>query len=146
MIPTFKFHGRVLQQDEYQDLLALLLSKKNELPLEVDPELSKEFLSQVAIKRMEFYHLPFRLSNLFFLISMRTWVNNPGRVMGLLWVCQQYSKKNNTPQVLTVNDFCYMFPLGVPTDQEFDNWWDSQKEGSNNKVDNPDYWVDWVVS
>jgi len=70
-------------------------------------------------------------------------VNNPGKVIMLLWLCHQEYKKSGK-DYFTASDWGYnIFPMGVPTEEDQCDWWDSQKsagEPLGNMVNNPEYW------
>jgi hypothetical protein len=144
-IPEFKFKGRQLDKEETANLMSLLLASKKgtEMPMKDDPELMKLFPAQVAAKRIEVYPLPFCLTNLFFIMSIMTFVRSPGNVMGLLWLAKNYSDKRKK-SLLTLEDWCEIFPWGVPTEKEFITWWGTQKVAPEDRGPmEPDNLVDY---
>jgi hypothetical protein len=76
-------------------------------------------------------------------MSMITFASNPGRIMILLRLCWQQYMKNGT-KLFDFNTWATdMFPWGVPTEQELEVMWDSQKAAEQplgNLLDNEDVW------
>lgn len=146
-IPEFIFKGRLLDKYEVGCFLQLQLMLKKKSDVEIalidDKEISNDFGSQILLKRIESYNLPFMISNLFYIMSVETWVKNPGKVMMLLRLLYQEWKKSGK-QYFNLEDWTLIFfPYGVPTDEEQEKWWDSQKsfdEPLGNMVDNSSYW------
>ena len=146
-IPEFTFSGRRMTEEEMRTLMELAMAVKDnpkiEKPLDEDDKLSEDFSTQVICKRIEAYELPFMVSNLFFLLSLRCWVDTPGCIMMLLRLIYQEWKKTGKTY-FDLNDFCMsIFPIGFPTEEEQESWWDSQKasdEPIGNMVDNSEYW------
>ena len=145
-IPEFKFKGQNLSEIDSKSLTMMLIATdKNEveMPLDKDPDFSGDFPSQIFLKRINAYELPFSVSNLFFAISLKTWADNPGKVMMLLrLVYQEWKRTGQT--YFTLSDWAEkFFPFGTPSDNEQEQWWNSQKnenEPLKNMVDNQKYW------
>jgi len=140
--PEFKFNGRQLKEKESKMLLSLMLSTDNEKSLKDDEELANEFASKIILKRINAYDLKFEISNFFLIMSIVTFATSPGNLMILLRLCYQYWKKTNK-SLLNVADWANIFPMGVPTNEELIQMWDSQKhqnEPLSNMVDNVVYW------
>jgi len=122
----FTFKGRPLTQDETKLFITMCLSKQKDTSLESDSLLSSEFLAKILIKRIKAYKLPFNISAMFFFVSINTAFTNPGKIMILLWLAYQYYKKNQVP-FLSLNEWTAIFPFGVPTEEELQRMWESQK-------------------
>ena len=146
-IKNFTFKGRHLVEEESKALIGLIMVTKKhdiEVPLNEDTESSDWFPSKVFLKRIEAYKLPFQVSNLFFAMSIATWVNTPACVMILLrLVYQQWKETGKT--YFTIDDWAgTFFPIGVPTEDEQNVWWESQKSSGEfcvNMIDNSKYWM-----
>lgn len=140
-IPEFKFVGQPLSKQNTETLMGLVMASFNagaEKPMEQDTVLMDMFLAKVAEKRIQFYPLPFNITNFFFAASVLTFVNTPGMVMGMLWIAKCHADKFGK-KLLTVSDWCEIFPRGAPTDKECEEWWDAQKvpwKGSSGESDN----------
>ena len=91
-------------------------------------------------KRIQHYPLPFDMSVFFVALSIICGIDRPGKAMGLLWLAFCYHKKTGK-KWLGIEDWAEIFPFGMPTDEEWETWWDSQKESQVNKVDHPKYWT-----
>lgn len=122
----FKFKGRPLTQEESNTFITMSLSAHKDLPLDEEGTLSNELLAKILMKRIKAYKLPFKISAMFFLASISTAFTNPGKVMVLLWLAHQYHKKNQVP-LLGLNEWVDIFPFGVPTEEELERMWESQK-------------------
>lgn len=143
MLPKLKFHGKPMTKEQSEIFLKLMLAKPKEIPIENDEELNTSFLSQIIIKRIKAYKLPYSLSNLFLLMSLSCGVNTPGKAMIILALSFQYYNKN-PKSLLTIEDWANIFPFGMPSEKEFDQMWDSQKKSDEplgNMVDNPENWI-----
>lgn len=149
-IPKFEFTGSPLDPEKTMMLMGLIVATKSpdnpEVPMEKDGNLMDMFLAKVAEARIRVYPLPFNITNFFFAASMITFMNTPGMVMGMLWLAKCYAEKTGK-KVLTVGDWCEMFPVGTPTPEECERWWDAQKVTwerksleSDNMVDYPELW------
>lgn len=140
--PTFTFIGQPLTKEQSHYFISLVLNKSKELPLKhSQPDLKNIPLSQILLKRIEHYPLPFEITDFFMLISILTFVNSPGNIMILLRLCYQYFKKTNK-SLLNIEDWSNIFPFGYPTTQELNQMWLSQKlPNNNNMVDYPELWT-----
>lgn len=141
--PKLTFEGRKLNSEETEKVARILLSAQNhpviEMPLAYDSSLREEFLAQVFLKRVTGYQLHFNITNVFFLLSMICFLNSPGKVMLLLRMCFEYAEEHHKT-LLNASDWVYMFPWGVPSEEEWEQMWDSQKQDGLNMVDNIMYW------
>ena len=151
-IPEFTFVGKPLNKEQTSMLMQLIMASmgKGEKDLADEETLNSVFLAQIAIKRIAAYGLP-KITAPFFMASLITFANTPGMIMGMLWLAKCYSDKVGKKR-LTVQDWCEMFPVGTPTEEECEKWWDSQKitwerKGmeSDNTVDYPELWGSKVV-
>jgi hypothetical protein len=145
MIPQFKFRGQQLDKEQSEMCLKLLLTTRHdpsvEKPFQEDVDLMNEFPAKVIAKRIEHYPLPFNITNLFLVMSLFCGFDSPGKWMCLLWIVHNVAKARNQ-KLFTLENWCEMFPWGTPTEEEFQTWWDSQKdEHGNNRVDNPQEWA-----
>jgi len=73
---------------------------------------------------------------------LMTFLDSPGKVMLLLRLCYQYHKKSGKTY-LNIDDWAMIFPFGTPTEDEFNQMWESQKlygERPDNMVDYVEYW------
>lgn len=127
-IPEFNFKGAPMSQEGTEMLVKALMNKDSDkIALEKEPLLAGSFAAQIILKRIEAYKLPFKISTFFFAAaSMLLPVETPADCMILLWLCHQHNKKNGR-MFIDVNEFCYIFPMGCPTESEKHAWWDSQK-------------------
>mgnify|MGYP001021929473 CR=1 FL=1 len=138
-IPKFEFVGQPLSEEQSRQLMALLLNKDKDVPLAQEPILANEKSSQMILKRIEAFKLPFTITAQFMIASIMTWVSSPGKLVALLWLCHNYHKQTGKT-LLNIEDWTNMFPWGTPTDKEFGLWWDKQKCKYDNKVDLLSLW------
>jgi len=103
VIPRFEFKGRPLDKTESNVVLKTLMYGADcfgvdgkEVPLEKDEEIAETFYAKVFLKRIECYKLPFKVSNIFFMLSCMTWVKSPAAVMMLLRLLWQDYAENKT--------------------------------------------------
>ena len=130
------FKGSPLNQEQSNNFLHLLMAPEKERPLE-DSEIRNEFLAQILLKRIDAYNLPFIITDYFFVMSVSTFVDRPGLAILLLRLCWQEWKKNGTTKFDLNIWGTKLFPFGVPTEEELEAMWDSQKGFNNNSnVDN----------
>jgi len=145
-VPEFKFKGEPLSEEYSKNFLKLLMAKKNERPL-AESEVTKDFLAQIFLKRIEGYELKFTVTDFFFAFSTMIAFNNPGKVMILLRLCYQYWRDENEA-LIGIENFAQIFPWGAPTDEELKKMWDSQKyfdRPSDHLNDNLlDYYDSWI--
>lgn len=144
-IPEFVFTGKPLEEKDcgilMQFFFAAQAGKEGKLT-DAPPEIAKTMPVQIFLKRLEVYGLKFSVSEFFMCMSMLTMVRTPGDTMILLRLCYQYWKKTGK-EFLTVADWCEMFPMGTPTEEERRVMWDSQKDANQplgNMVDNMEFW------
>lgn len=125
----FKFKGRPLTRKETEIFIALGTAKDKDQPLDQEDILKDEFLAQILLKRIKFYKLPFTISAMFYIISVSTVFTNPGKVIMLLWLAHQSHKKvhHNRVTILGIDEWADIFPNGVPTEEELERMWKSQK-------------------
>lgn len=143
-IPEFTFEPQHLDEQCSRVIVHLIVTaQKGEEVLLEDAEVAQEFLAQVLLKRISGYGLPFKITNLFFIASVITFANNPGKIMGLLWLCRQEWQKTRRT-IFDITCWCEaMFPHGVPSEADIRKWWDSQKDNDaplGNLVDNVKLW------
>jgi hypothetical protein len=151
MIPVFQFHGKPLTEKNSEALLSLLMvvreRPESEVPFRQDNRIKDEFLCRVMALRIEHYPLPFDMSNMFVVMSFLCGVDRPGIAMGLLWIAHCQAKKRGKT-LLTLHDWCEIFPWGFPSYEEWEKWWDSQKVmredmGMQREVNLVDYKEEW---
>jgi hypothetical protein len=143
-IPNLTFEPTPLSKEASEQIMTMLMvvNSGKEVALE-QSSLNQEFLAQVLLKRIKAYKLPFTFTDMFFLASVLTFVDVPGKVMALLRICWQHWKKSGKTEF---NLFCWcseLFPHGVPSDSDLQSWWDSQKDNNaplGNLVDRSDLW------
>lgn len=143
-IPTFKFKSIPLSEDQSEFLIRLATNLQMENWIDdLNDTLKKEFLCQILMKRIKAYNLPFRISNFFFMISVSTFADNPGKAMIMLRLCYQHWKKTGCTD-FNLDVWCKdMFPLGIPSEESMQEWWDSQKDSKaplGNLVDDYNNW------
>jgi hypothetical protein len=63
---------------------------------------------------------------------------NPGRAVMWAWTCRSLDLNQTHTDILC---WTAAFPLGIPTDEEFERLWDAQKDGGANLLDNPELWA-----
>lgn len=139
---NFKLETRPLIETESGQLLQMIIFAKNggEKELKDEEHFKDDFLAQVAVKRIEVMKIV-NVSNLFFNISLITFMNRVAVTVMLLWLANNYAKKINK-NYLTIDDWCQMFPLGVPTDDSLHKFWKSQKmSDGKNYIDTGDAWT-----
>jgi hypothetical protein len=142
MIPEFKFKGEPLSRKESEQLLVMIMNKNKEKDISENKDLSEVFTVKIFLKRKDAFNLPFSITDFFVGMSSK-FLGKPGTAITLLWLCFCYYKKTGK-RLLDINDWCLMFPWGLPTDKELEAFWDSQKgpeEPLGNMIDNPEYWM-----
>lgn len=154
MIKKFEFLGQQLTKSETESLLKAVFKEQQERVPLINSAL-KDFGSEMLLKRIEIYNLNFMFTDLFYAISRITWCDSPGKLMGLLWLTFCFCKDRNGNgnqkydmifnerkcNLLGIAEWCEIFQNGVPTDKEFEKWWDSQKgEKVDNLVDIKEEW------
>lgn len=141
-IPEFTFEPKPLDEAASENIFSLLIKRDAETPLE-SSDLAKEFLAQVLLKRVVAYGLPFKFTDFFFIASIVTFVDNPGKIMALLRLCWQHWRDTNNTNFNLNYWVSEMFPWGIPSDSEIQKWWDSQKSPGaplGNLVDDASLW------
>jgi hypothetical protein len=151
-LPEFIFKGKQLNPEQSRILLGCIMATKDaswkESVFDEEPTLCNNMAAKIISKRINVYGLAYKLSSSFFAMSLLTMLKTPGDCMILLRLCHQYHKKTGKT-FLDINDWCEMFPFGVPTEDEKQQWWESQKipyedrpAGSlmDNLVDIPELW------
>jgi len=143
-IPEFHFQGHRLTKENSERLIQFILAANKDVLLSETEEIAKTFLAQIFLKRIAGYKLPYTVTTAFFMMSMLTFVDRPGNVMILLWLCHQYFKKTGKVK-LGIAEWVDIFPWGTPTKEEREKWWDSQKIKPEervglNLVDLPEMW------
>ena len=140
-IPEFEFKGAPLTEETTGTITSFILNPESEKELSEDELLKDSFYMQMILKRFEAYNLKYKITNFFFVSSLSTFVDSPAKVMLLLWLTHQYWKKAGK-ELMGIGEWCGMFPMGAPTDDELHVMWDSQKDSEhNNMLDDPQYWV-----
>lgn len=140
------FDPQVLSPENGMFVFRLGILKDSEKPLEESELIHRTPLVEIIQKRKESLELPFVLKEFFTGLSIVTFVNNPGKAIALLWMCNELYKKGGI-KVFDYDVWCKrMFPYGVLSEKCFDKWWMSQKHtpkdhfGSSNLVDYPENW------
>ena len=117
-------------------LVKLILSKNMSYSI---PEGEKPFLYKLMEKRISVIH-DFELDErtLVFLCCI---CKSAGVCVMYVWYLQYESKKRNMKQI-SLEDFCEIFPMGFPSEDDLHRLWDSQKVltkgmGSDNLLDYP---------
>ena len=142
-IPEFTFSGEPLSDNNMGVISGFLLNRDKEEELSTDELLNKEFTTKLVLKRFEAYDLKFKITNFFLVASLTTFADNPAKIMIMLWFAFKYWKRTNK-ELIGIEDWCHIFPMGTPTDEELKVMWDSQKgegEPIGNMLDNSTYWV-----
>lgn len=138
-IPKFEFKGKPLTQKQAKLFVTLLFKKDTEEPINIS-SLKNEFSAKILIKRIEVYKLKFNISDMFLIMSIETFIDNPAKLIILLRLCYQHWQKTNQT-FLNINEWANIFPWGIPTEQELHNMWKSQKHPEyNNLLDYPFSW------
>ena len=145
LVPEFTFRSRPMTKEETETFVQLHMSTKPDAVLGETgvEEFENEFLVKIIKKRFEVYKLPFKMTDKFLLMSMMTFAQNPGKIMILLRLCWQKYVENGTKLFDLLVWAQEVFPWGVPTEQELEAMWDSQKakdQPYGNLIDNPDIW------
>ena len=91
-----------------------------------ESEYSKDGASQMFLKRIKLYDLKFMVTDLFFAICIKIFIDRPAKIMMLLRLCYQYWRDYGGT-LLNIETFCLMFPNGTPSDDELRVMWKSQK-------------------
>ena len=144
-VPEFKFSGVPMTEEQSGQFMMLVLNKNKDEVLSAKSEITgQSALIQIFLKRIEAYKLPFKVSEMFMIMSLMTFVDRPGNVMILLRLCYQYYMKTKT-EMLGISEWAELFPMGVPSDKELEQMWDSQKSRggeffTGNMLDNPKVW------
>ena len=128
-LPEFEFKGRPLTEKEMGNFMDLTFAARDagvEKPCDEDPKLADEFAAKVVNKRIQAYKLPFKVTNLFLVASLATFVDRVGNVIIMLWLAHKHAEKTGKT-LLNLTDWIDMFPWGVPTDDELHSWWLKQK-------------------
>jgi len=135
-IPEFKFEGVQQTKESTELLIGMVLAKKSnpsiDKPLEEEETLSNAFGAQILLKRIKAYKLPYIVTSTFYVMSVKTFVNTPGDIMTLLWLCHQYHKRTKKT-LLGLEEWVDIFPFGTPSDSDKSAWWDSQKLTSDER-------------
>lgn len=146
-LKDFEFMGRRLTEEEMRQILGMHLHSTSERLLEDSPSLADQFLAKILIKRLQAYSLPFTITDLFFVASLLTFVDRPGLVMILLRLCYQCWKRTGQTRFGIESWSVELFPFGVPTEQDCETYWESQKGswgvggiGHDNLLDDPENW------
>lgn len=143
-IPYLRFEPQPLSDKNMELIMCMLQGAKagKETPLE-DSSLAKEFLSQVLLKRISAYQLPFSFTDFFLLASFVTFVDSPGNIMALLRLCWQHWQESGETE-FNIHCWCSnLFPYGTPSESDLKIWWDSQKSENaplGNLVDIAELW------
>jgi len=146
LITLDKLEPRPLTQEESERFMKMYLCKEDmEKPLGDDAEAREMFLAKILLKRIEAYKLRFKMTNFFFLASVVTFADNPGKAMLLLRECYNHNKKYGN-DLFDIDTWAHMFPDGVPTEESMSKAWDLQKcepggwAETDNTLDKPDTW------
>jgi len=138
----FNFKGRPLNTEESEILIKILLVGSLDKPLDQEERLKDDFLAQIVIKRLKAFKLPFMISSAFYVISLSTVFNNPGKIVMLLWLAYKYHLEKKIAY-LDINAWVDMFPMTIPTEEELQYMWESQKSPGaplGNLLDDPNTW------
>lgn len=145
-IPDFKFVGEPLTVENMKVITGFIVNSDDEVPHQEDgvfqEDKTLQFYSGMVQKRIEAYGLKFQLTNFYLLSSILTFAKSPGLIMIGLWQAHQYSKRTGK-SLLGIADWCHIYPMGTPTEEECNTFWDSQKadgEPLGNMLDNVKYW------
>ena len=142
-IPEFKYKGEPLNAESIKLVTAMLLNRDKEEEASKDTVLKDTFFMQMIRKRIEAYSLPFKLSNFFIGASLMSFVDSPAKVMILLWLSHMHAKKTGT-DYLDIKEWCMLFPMGTPSDEELRIMWDSQKCPNSPLGNMLDDYKNWV--
>lgn len=145
-IPAFlkSFKPTPLSIKGAEVMITMSLAKLPENPMEDDSILQGDFLMEILHQRIKAYELPFKLSDMFYVINSFTWLNGrPGNAMIFLRMCyEQYLKTGQS--LFKFEDFSEMFPWGVPDEESLQKMWDSQKHRNapiGNMLDDKSCWA-----
>lgn len=132
---------RQLDKHETQIMLALTLNElyKDELP----EEITNSFLVKVLTKRLEFFKIPVNKYVVTFIVCL---IVNPGQAV--MWAYALNEMYKEVEKEIDLWTFCLgnYFGNGIPTDEEYNRIWLSQKvkdyqfPQSDNALDDPEYW------
>lgn len=134
--PLCEYAGVPLKHDQSEILLRLLMLEKSLSEEEfsaLDSELSEEagFLYQALVARVKFHDISYRPTAL--VIIMELCDGNIGKSMSML---HSLAIRTVADKPITVEDFCNVFPMGVPNESNWDSFWDNQKSATGvNMID-----------
>jgi hypothetical protein len=137
MIPKFEFKGQPLTKEQ-TDIFIKLSFCTDEKYFEDDQELMQYPIFKIISSKNKSFELNLKISNILIVALEDFFIKgNPGKAMGILWIL--YCNYNG--EMITFKDaFFRIFPYGLPTHQEFEIWWDSQKCNRGKMVDLKNYW------
>lgn len=98
--------------------------------------LEKDQMCQLITKRAEYHGL--KMTGCATLLIARLSQGVPGRAVQFL---HALAANSTADQLVSVEDFCMMFPMGIPDEAGFSAAWDEQKDGGANRIDNPANWT-----
>lgn len=129
-VASVKKNRTALPMNDAQILTRLMMMEMmNPLP---DPKMIKEcdemtHLRKMAVERTNWIY-QFRLSP-YLGILLALLFRNPGNIVMVMAVMQDYVFEH--PELkgkdLSISDFCKVFPMGYPTEDEWSKLWDAQK-------------------
>ena len=93
----------------------------------LDRELREaSFLYQVLVKRLEVFS-PKSKFTIPLLSFISTICDRPGTIVMWAYTLHMMASTLPTPRTVTLEDLAKVFPMGFPTEKEYDRIWDGQK-------------------
>jgi len=136
--PFEQLQSHPMTEEITETLVRLYLAPKDQ-PI---PGIEGQFLYQLMEKRIN-YCFTFKVEDWRLLLFLILIANSPGTCIMYLTYFQYWCKKNDTREVDLVN-FCEIFPMGFPSDEDLSKLWNDTKVkrgkegGSDNLVDHQD--------
>lgn len=138
---------RPLTEDETRILAALIMSDLQNTSI-IHPQIKELFAYKVLEKRLQAYKILDKVDEKV-LVFCAAVSNNPAEAV--MWGYTLALILTKQKKVLTINDWCNYFPMGVPTEEERERCWVEQKQArtdatlTDNKIDDYANWpiVNW---
>lgn len=133
-----EYPSRPMTEEETMIMLSLTMSEMGPAPDEgLQEALKQDFLSKVITKRVEVLGNGELSDQLTALIA--TFSNgNPGRALMYTHAVHMATPKG---QISTIQHFADTFPMGLVTDEGFEQAWDGQKSALGNYIDAAEEWI-----